>query len=408
MTDSLTRDMLTIDGSLLEGGGQVLRNVVAFSCILKKSLKIENIRAGRDKPVSSGLRPQHATGLRLVRDIYQAKLNGDKVGSKAIVFEPNNVTEATTFLADTKTAGSVTLMIQISLPPLLFSASPPKSIFSPPPSAVNVILKGGTSSKAAPPIDFVIEVFKPIVERHFGLNFDVNIIGRGYYPKGGGEVILRVQPLVGKALTPITLLERGHIVSIKGRATVANSGNQVTQKMIKSATRVLNEASLKGEDNITQINPQIEVNHEKISTGKGFEIVLWAETSTGCILAGSGVFDRDLSPEQLGENAAKELVSNLNQGGCVDEFLQDQLIIFMALAKGKSQLLMGKPTLHTRTAIHYAQVMTGVRFEVSELGNNNEVVSSNIVEEGQEDSHGLYLIECEGIGLVAGQKINEG
>ncbi|CAG8564722.1 11504_t:CDS:10 [Ambispora leptoticha] len=415
MTDSLTNEILTIDGSLMEGGGQVLRNVVAFSCIMKKPLKIENIRASRDKP---GLRPQHVTGLRLLRDIYHAKLSGDEVGSNTIIFEPNNIAvEKTTFLADAKTAGSITLMIQISLPPLIFLALPPKSAFSPPPPAVNIILKGGTSGKAAPTIDFVIEVFKPIVERHFGLAFDVNIIGRGYYPKGGGEVILRVQPLVGKALTPITLLERGHLVSIKGRATIANSANQVAQKMIRSATRILNEANLKGEDNITQINPRIEINYEKIASGKGFEIILWAETSTGCILAGSGVYDRDanfkldLSPEQLGENAAKELISNLRQGGCVDENLQDQLIIFMALARGKSQLLIGEPTLHTRTAIHYAQIMTGVRFEVSKFSNNDNstAVSSNIIEQGQEDSHELYLIECEGIGLVAaGPKINEG
>jgi RNA 3'-terminal phosphate cyclase (ATP) len=41
----------------------------------------------------------------------------------------------------------------------------------------------------------------------------------------------------------------------------------------------------------------------------------------------------------------------LNDGGCVDDWLQDQLIIFMALAEGTSEILTGSLTQHTQTAI---------------------------------------------------------
>ena len=54
----------------------------------------------------------------------------------------------------------------------------------------------------------------------------------------------------------------------------------------------------------------------------------------------------------------------------------------MALAKGKSNVRSGPLTLHTKTAIHYAEVMTGVKFNVSELEKDR-----------------AYLIECEGIGF---------
>ena len=42
---------------------------------------------------------------------------------------------------------------------------------------------------------------------------------RGYYPKGGGEVVVTVNPI--KQLSPVTMTERGTITKIYGRAFVA-------------------------------------------------------------------------------------------------------------------------------------------------------------------------------------------
>jgi len=61
--------------------------------------------------------------------------------------------------------------------------------------------------------------------------------------------------------------------------------------------------------------------------------------------------------------------------------MQDQLIIFMALAKGKSSVRCGPLTMHTKTAIHFSELMTGVKFDVTEI-----IKDKN------------YLIECQGIG----------
>lgn len=85
-------------------------------------------------------------------------------------------------------------------------------------------------------------MFKPIVEK-FGVHFDCDIrmrsvcsflfpvsvlalcemvcvcVVRGYYPKGGGEVVVTVNPV--KELQPVTMTERGTITKIYGRAFVA-------------------------------------------------------------------------------------------------------------------------------------------------------------------------------------------
>lgn len=87
----------------------------------------------------------------------------------------------------------------------------------------------------------------------------------------------------------------------------------------------------------------------------------------------------------MGSRAAAELIQALEIGACTDEWLQDQLVIFMALAQGKSAVLTGEPTLHTRTAIAVAEKLTTAKFNISEV-----------------KEKGLWLIECEGAGIPAG------
>ena len=49
-------------------------------------------------------RPQHLTGLQLIRDLCQGKLEGGEVGSTQVTLVPGKL-KGGSFVADTKTAG---------------------------------------------------------------------------------------------------------------------------------------------------------------------------------------------------------------------------------------------------------------------------------------------------------------
>lgn len=359
----MAEPLMEIDGSIKEGGGQILRVATALSCLLRKPIKIFNIRAGRDRP---GLRPQHLTGLQLVNSLCQGQLDDAKVESTAVTFRPGQI-KSGNFSADTKTAGSVCLLMQVSLPCLLFANGP-----------AEVVLKGGTNAEFAPQIDYFDQVFQPMV-KCMGVKYKCDVRKRGYYPKGGGVVHFSVSPLQCH-LQPIVLLDRGHVIRITGAAFVAGVlPKKMAHSMAQAATRLLKKEHRAIPVDISAYQ---ESRDDAVGNGSGINIV--AETSTGCRLASSALGRRGVDAERVGEGAAEQLLSNLRHGGCVDEHLQDQLVVFMALAKGKSQVKTGPITLHTETAIAVTELMLEgkVKFVVIKC-------------EGETN-----LIECEGIGLT--------
>ena len=114
-------------------GGQILRLTTALSALLRKPVRITRIRAGRQS--GGGLKPQHLTGIRLLKEIARAKLDGAEISSTEVSLSPGDQLIAGKYACDTKTAGSVTLIVQNALPCLLFAGATESTLY----------LKGGKS-----------------------------------------------------------------------------------------------------------------------------------------------------------------------------------------------------------------------------------------------------------------------
>ncbi|GLH13307.1 RNA 3'-terminal phosphate cyclase [Gryllus bimaculatus] len=308
--------VVEIDGSVLEGGGQILRVSAALSVLMKTPIRITKIRAGRPKP---GLRPQHLKGLEVVQTLCNGQLKGGVPDSTEVTFLPG-VPRGGNYEADTQTAGSITLLIQVSLPCALFANTTTIMKF-----------RGGTNTDMAPQLDYMTEVFRPTLER-FGASFDYKLLKRGYYPRGGGVVHIRVQPV--HRLEPVTLLERGTIQRVWGWAFVAgNIPIKVANTMADAATRELQSAF-----GIIEVNIEAYKENPENAVGTCSGINIVAQTSTGILLGASALGKRELQPAQTGLQVANQLIETANSGACVDDHCQDQIILFMALAKGISEV----------------------------------------------------------------------
>ncbi|MEE8451935.1 MAG: RNA 3'-terminal phosphate cyclase [Thermoguttaceae bacterium] len=205
-------EMITIDGSHGEGGGQIVRSSLALSLLTGRPFAIDNIRAGRKKP---GLMRQHLTAAEAAAQIGRAEIEGAAIGSRRLVFRPGEVTPGDYYFS-VGTAGSTTLVLQTVLPALMVARGPS-----------NLTLEGGTHNPFAPPFDFLTKSYLPLIAR-MGPEIAVTLQRPGFYPAGGGRLEVQISPV--DSLGPLELTERGEILSQRVRALVANLPRHIAQR----------------------------------------------------------------------------------------------------------------------------------------------------------------------------------
>lgn len=329
--------MLRIDGSYGEGGGQVLRTALALSAITGRAVEVVNIRANRPKP---GLAVQHMHGVKALARLCSARVEGAEVGSTRVYFEPGEITPQRLRI-DIGTAGSISLILQVLLLPSAFSGG-----------EVVLDVKGGTDVRWSPPIDYLKHVLLPVAAK-LGFSADIEVLARGYYPRGGGRVRVRVKPV--KKLKGAVLLERGRLLGVRGIAHASRLPRHVVEREAKAASELLAE-----------YNPEITLEERKdFSTGTG--ITLWA-CYENTRLGASALGERGKPAERVGEEAARALLLEIESGASVDVHLADQLVPFLALAEGASKFTVREVTGHLKTNIFVTEQILGKRFEIRKEG----------------------------------------
>jgi len=334
--------VLTIDGSLGEGGGQILRTALALSLVSGTPFTIEKIRGGREKP---GLLRQHLTAVNAAVAVGEAEAEGATLGSQTLVFRPRAVKPGDYRFA-IGTAGSTGLVIQTVLPALLIASGPS-----------TLTLEGGTHNPAAPPFDFLERAFLPLVAS-MGPRVSAVLNCPGFYPAGGGRCTVSILPAA--RLEPLTLLERGAIKRRQARALVARLPRQIADRELAVVRTRLGWS----EDELETVI----VDGSAPGPGNVLLLEIESEHLTE-IFCGFG--EVGTRAESVAEHATKEARRYLAAGVPVGVHLADQLLVPLALAGGGSFRTIGLSS-HSRTNLDVIRLFLPTR--ITAKGDRDDVL----------------------------------
>ncbi|PIU21748.1 MAG: RNA 3'-phosphate cyclase [Candidatus Diapherotrites archaeon CG08_land_8_20_14_0_20_34_12] len=355
--------MLSIDGAHGESGGQILRTTLALSALLQKEIEIKDIRKGREKP---GLRPQHLAAVKTMATVCNANVLGLNENSTYLKFNPTKIQSAKLNI-NISTAGSAALLLQQLLPVALLEE-------------FSFRVVAGTDVPFSPSINYLNTVFCPVLKKA-GAAFSLESLAHGYYPIGKGRVVFNSKK-AKLPLKPINISKLGNLERFKIFSHSSGLPMEVAENQLSAAKNILSE-NFAGID----IIDKIDFSSRKDTIGSGIDI--FAYFSSGTVIGTNALGKKGIPATNVGQEAADKMLTELKTNKACDSHLADQLILYMALAKGKSKIECTKLTNHTLTNIWVTEQFLPVKFEV--LGNLNESAE----------------ISVEGIGFVPQNQANQ-
>jgi RNA 3'-terminal phosphate cyclase (ATP) len=315
-------DLLSLDASHGEGGGQVLRTALALAVLRGQPLRLHGIRARRARP---GLQPQHLTVVRALAAVSDAEVEGADLGSQALTFVPRRLRGGDwrfDVAAVKASAGSVTLLFQALLLPLAFA-----------PEASRLVLAGGTHVPWSPPFPFVTDVFLPALAA-LGVRARARLVRWGWYPAGGGEIEATVEP--GTSVAPFVAVPDPDPDLVHGVSAVSRLPRTIAERQRRQAEARLLAAGLRA---------AIAVEEDASARGPGTLVFLAFPGRAGFSALGR----RGVPAERVADEAVTPLLAYRASGALVDDQLADQLLPFLALAAGPSELTCPRVSSHLAT-----------------------------------------------------------
>ena len=349
--------MIYIDGSYMEGGGQIVRTALALSTLTGRPFRVDNIRHNRPK---SGLKRQHISCIDALKQLTNAEFEGSRPGSVWLEFFPGKICGQSIFV-DIGTAGSITLLLQSLLLPCLFAAAP-----------VRIELKGGTDTKWSIPIDYFDQVILPYFNKFAACK--INAVKRGYYPKGQGKVDITISPrrhlknfknlkeLVAdlkKSVSEFVLEGKPKVTEIRGISSASQhlKGAQVAERQARGAAEVLEQ----------EYSVTIRCEYQNTASA-GSVVTLWtASEACSGIAAADALGEKGVRAEKVGAAAAQKLLAVLNSNAVVDQHLADNLVPLLALVGGT--FVTDKITGHIRSNMYACEKFLDVSFCIDENEN---------------------------------------
>ena len=332
--------MIDIDGSVGEGGGQILRTSLALSMCTGQAFTLARIRARRPKP---GLMRQHLTCVQAAAAVSGATVSGAELGATTLVFEPGAV-KAGDYAFSVGTAGSCTLVLQTVWPALMLAGA-----------SSRLTLSGGTHNPMAPPFHFLERCYAPLLRR-LGAGSELTLRRMGFYPAGGGEIDVTIHS-AADTLRPFDVLERGAPVESYAECLAPALPVAVVRRELDAIGRALAWSP-----------EQLRVPVVRQNEGPGNALMATLAYEHVCELA-TQFGEKGISAEAVASALAKEVRAHANSTGALGPHLADQWALPLALAVwrrgGSAAYTCTELTEHATTNFAMIERFLSVRFETA-------------------------------------------
>ncbi len=315
----------------------MVRTTVAMSTVTGIPVHLTRIRENRP---TNGLSKQHVAAVRAVAQMAGSEVEGCTMGSGDLLFYPGT-DQIYDIDVNISSAGSISLVLQAML---LAARNHSRRL--------TVDICGGTNVMWAPPIDSYSTLLFPMMSR-MGIEADVKIIDRGFYPQGGGRVIASLNPIGD--IRPLKLDSLGELKGVKGICFCQRLAEWIPEAMVKSCKQVFN--------GITDVDIDIQYTD---GDSRGAGLVLVAEYENG-MLGSNALSARGQSPDRSGRDAAKDLLNEMTSGATMDVHTADQLLPYMAMAGGESSFNVSRISRHLLSQMDTLESFLDVKFGVERI-----------------------------------------
>jgi len=329
-------NIIEIDGSQGEGGGQIIRTALSLSVITGKAFTITGIRAGRRQ---TGLKEQHLTCVRACSRISQAAVEGDSVGSSALTFIPGKIISGS-YNFGISTAGSTSLVLQCIFFPLAMA-----------PGSSSISITGGTHVLWSPSFDYLRSLWLPMIAMA-GFDGRLTLERAGYFPAGGGKILAHINS--ARELRSFNALSRGRLEKLAIFLGSSNLPSNSRERMKNTLKRCL-------ERYLHLISFQEE---EVSSCGRNAFTAIHAtfEHSQACF---TDVGERGKPSEDVAVTASNCFLDYMSGEGALDEHLSDQILIPLALVpQGVSEYTTTRVSQHLLTNAEVIRKFLDVTVEI--------------------------------------------
>ncbi|KAG5519716.1 hypothetical protein PMAC_001873 [Pneumocystis sp. 'macacae'] len=202
-----------------------------------------------------------------------------------------------------------------------------------------------------------------------GLTIDnYDILKRGSPPLGGGEIHF-ICPSV-RTLSTIHLLSPGRIKRIRGIASSTRVSPAMANRLVESARSILNRF-------IPDIYIYTDVRRgNECGKSPGFFLSLVAESNTGSLYTSELLGEPGDTPEDVGINCARTLLSQIQNGGSVDNVACKYVLLGMVLGSEDVGRIRISNKIDEHLVVFLRDVKLFFKKEMRFVPDKNEIIVS--------------------------------